>query len=430
MGARRCLTLSGRQAVVMKQFMIFETVCGSAIGLLRKTAMIPSGLSTFALLCLGVLGAATASAGPAPSLGIEVAGQPETIYEWTRNRCDPRETVDAPPRAFRDSSGTVHLYASHDTLRQFLGRSLDDVRYDCRAIRRSTQDDRPEMYADHQWLAAPYTVDGRVIYALVHNEFQGNLRPALCPSRQYIRCWFNALTLMISRNGGQSYEQPAPPAHLVAALPYRYVGDIGFPVGYFQPSNIVELSGYYYALIRATRYLDQPNGVCVMRTMDLADPASWRAWNGSDFSVRFIDPYTAKIDDPRQHLCSPVKGDLATMGGMARDKASGAFVLITKGAVGRPQQDPVLGIWARTSYDLVDWSNPVLVWADPSGGKNEGDPRATDRDPSLLDPTSDSRNFDTIGSRPYVYFVRMNPDNRPYDRRLMRVPIRITVTAP
>jgi hypothetical protein len=70
------------------------------------------------------------------------------------------------------------------------------------------------------------------------------------------------------------------------------------------------------------------------------------------------------------------------------------------------------------------------IWADPSGGKNEGDPRATDRDPSLLDPTSDSRNFDTIGSRPYVYFVPMNPDNRPYDRRLMRVPIRITVTAP
>jgi hypothetical protein len=111
----------------MKQFMMFKAGDRSAIDLWHKPVMKLLRLSIPALLCLGVLGAATASAGPAPSLRIEAVGQLETIYEWTRHRCDPRETVDAPPRAFRDSSGTVHLYASHDTLRQFLGRSLDDV---------------------------------------------------------------------------------------------------------------------------------------------------------------------------------------------------------------------------------------------------------------------------------------------------------------
>jgi hypothetical protein len=29
----------------------------------------------------------------------------------------------------------------------------------------------------------------------------------------------------------------------------------------------------------------------MMRTNDLMDPASWRAWNGSDYSVSFVSPY-------------------------------------------------------------------------------------------------------------------------------------------
>ena len=377
--------------------------------------------------CVVAVGAGSTFGRSPPNVIVRPVGQPEVLFNWKHDRCDLTDTPDAPPRAFRDSLGTVHLFSAHDTLREFSGPTLDLVRYDCRILHKSAKNDGPEKFSDHEWLAAPYTLDGRVIYALVHDEFDGYLRPELCPSRVYTRCWYNALTFMTSTDGGKSYVKPTPPANLVAAVPYQYVSEVGFPVGYFMPSNIVELNGYYYTLFRARHYLDQQDGICLMRTSILSDPTSWRAWNGQEFSVRFVNPYTEQLEDLRRHLCVPLNAELLTMGGIARDPQSGAFVLVMKGAIGRRKEQPSLGIWATASYDLINWSKPFQVWADPSGAVLEGDPRSTDRDPSLLDPTSLSLNFDTIGSKPYIYFVRLNPENRPYDRELMRVRVGVTV---
>jgi hypothetical protein len=388
------------------------------------------GVATLFGAILSIVPAGTRSSAAPPEISVRVVGNAEVIYDWKRDRCDETDTPDAPPRAFRDYSGTVHLLAVQHTLRQFTGPSLDNVSHRCDVIRQSANDDRPSMYSDRQWLASPYTLDGRQILALVHNEFNGHLRPGLCPSRVYSRCWENSLTLVTSTDGGQTYTQPAAPANLVAALPYRYQGDVGFPIGYFQPSNIVELDGYYYALFRSAHYLSQEGGICLIRTKLLSDASSWRGWDGRDFTVAFADPYTSQIDDPRRHLCVTLKTALPwNMGGMIRDPTSGAFVLVTKGLVGGGQlpRGTTIGIWAAASYNLVDWSRPVLVLADPSGATSYGNPRESDQDPSLLDPTSKSRNFDVIGNKPYVYFVRSNPDRRPYDRRLMRVPVQISI---
>jgi hypothetical protein len=367
-----------------------------------------------------------------PNLNIVVSGPPQVVFDSRRDGCDSTDTPDAPPRAFRDRSGRIHLLAAQHTLRQFIGTSLNDVRRDCRVMRRSTRDDRPEMYSDAQWLAAPYTLNGQTIYAIIHNEFHGYLRPALCPSRIYSRCWFNSLSLMTSTDSGYSYSETGSPGNLIAALPYKYPGDIGAPIGYFQPSNIVELGGYYYVLFRANHYGDQIGGICLMRTNDLKDPASWRAWDGQQFGVRFVDPYRTPVENPQLHVCTPLKTNLPwDMGGLSRDLKSGAFILVVNGLVGgKPGMERVIGTWAAASNDLIHWSDPKLVWADPSGAKSYGNPRVTDQDPSLLDPTSDSRNFDTLGTEPFVYFVRSNPDHRPYDRRLMRMPVTIGVVEP
>ena len=91
---------------------------------------------------------------------------------------------------------------------------------------------------------------------------------------------------------------------------------------------------------------------------------------------------------------------------MIRDPKSGAFVLVTKGLIGGSQapNGRVIEFAAAASYDLINWSSAVLVLADPSGATNYGNPRESDQDPSLLDPTSGSRNFDVIlGGTPYVY---------------------------
>jgi hypothetical protein len=367
---------------------------------------------------------------PAPvlDLQIEVSGAAQTIFDWQRDRCEPTETPDAPPRAFKDADGLVHFYAAQDTLREFVGSDLDKVAHRCTVIMQSSLDDRPEAYADHQWLAAPFTSDGLHVFALIHDEYDGYLRPLLCPSRIYSRCWMNAITYGYSDNEGRSFTRPKAPSNVVAVLPYKYEGEIGFPVGYFQPSNIVELEGFYYVLFKATQYQRQADGICLMRTKTLNDSASWRTWDGQGFNVQFIDPYTNNVTDPERHLCKPLATTLGVMGGLAYDPKSSAFVLVTKGgAISRSTGQNLLGIVAAASLDLIHWTQPALVWADPSGAVSDGDPRATDHDPSLLDPSSTSRTFDTLGGNPYIYFVRDNPAARPYDRRLLRVPVSITV---
>ena len=50
----------------------------------------------------------------------------------------------------------------------------------------------------------------------------------------------------------------------------------------------------------------QKHGVYLIRTHRLDDPASWRAWDGSGFTVRFADPYREAVDDEAGHVCEPV----------------------------------------------------------------------------------------------------------------------------
>ena len=100
--------------------------------------------------------------------------------------------------------------------------------------------------------------------------------------------------------------QPAPatdPAR--REPPYRYVPDSG-PYGLFSPSNIIRKGRYYYALLQAERYNLQRRGACLIRTRQLADPKSWRAWDGNGFTVRFLNPYSPRLQDPAEHICKPV----------------------------------------------------------------------------------------------------------------------------
>ena len=43
--------------------------------------------------------------------------------------------------------------------------------------------------------------------------------------------------------------------------------------------------------------------------------------------------------------------------------------------------------------------------------------------PALLDPASDSQNFETIGKTAYVYYTRMNHGQSSLDRDLVRIPV-------
>ena len=116
------------------------------------------------------------------------------MFDWNTQRCATTDTPDAPPRAFRDFLGRVHLIATHEDNRALIGPDFSALSHPCAIIYQGDHDDDPAAFDDRQWLTSFSTSDGRTVFALVHNEFQGNLRPALCPSRKYLSCRYNAIT--------------------------------------------------------------------------------------------------------------------------------------------------------------------------------------------------------------------------------------------
>lgn len=350
------------------------------------------------------------------------------VFDWSKDACEPIDIPDQAAHAFRDSRGKVQLFASNYVTRRFTGRSLNRLRHSCTVAMSSHYDSRPARFDDHEWLSAPYTSNGKTVYALVHEEYQGHTHPGRCPSSIYTKCWYNAITLAKSTNGGRTFGQRRPPTQLVASLPYRYVADAG-PYGLFSPSNIIRKGRYYYALLQAERYNLQRQGACLIRTRHLADPKSWGAWNGSEFTVRFRNPYSPRLGDPAERICEPVSfPQIAGMtGSLTFNTYLRKFLLISMSEV-LVNQRRVTGFYYSLSDDLIHWSKRRLLVKGklpPLYRCGDSNPIAY---PSVLDPTSRKRNFDTTGRRPYLYFTRFKYKNcrQTLDRDLVRRQIEFT----
>jgi hypothetical protein len=309
------------------------------------------------------------------------------------------------------------------------GPDLDHLRHDCGVIMPSNYDPDPARFDDREWIHSTYTLDGTTVFALVHDEYQGHTHPGRCPSGEYFGCWYNSVTLAVSTDGGASFEHTTPPPNnLVAGIPYPYVPDSG-PAGIFQPSNIVRNAddNYYYALLRVQQHQAQPQGTCVMRTTDLADPKSWRAWDGAGFDVRFIDPYLEPNERPQDHICQPVSYDEIQLmvESLTFNTHFDKFLLVGTAVERDREGDTVSGIYYSTSGDLIDWTpRKLIVEVENRHTYQCGDPDPIAY-PSVLDPESSSRNFETTGKRAYLYFTRSNYEacKETSDRDLVRVPI-------
>lgn len=344
----------------------------------------------------------------------------ETVFDWATQRCEQADIPDAPARAFRDFRGAVHLIATHHENRALVGPDFAHLRHACAVIYRGGHDDDPARYDDRQWLTSFATADGRTIHAVVHDEFHGHLRPALCPSGKYSSCWYNALTYAVSTDGGASFHQPTPPTNLIAGTPYRYAPDAGHPVGYFQPTNIVRRDGNSYMMFLATEVGAQPRAGCLARTATPGEPASWRGWNGTGFEVRFIDPYT-DAGDPASHVCADVShGRFFEMGSLAYDPTSALFVLVSSIQHGQGNARHPPGAYVSTSPDLRAWSEPRPLLDERTLAREEGGGPYHYGFYSLIDEASDSRDFDAIARAPslFLYFVRFDERAMPYARVL------------
>ncbi len=352
----------------------------------------------------------------------EPAGE-DVVFNWYTDRCDKDDLPDMSARAIRDFRRAIHLFASNDHNREAIGPDFAHLHHSCASAFQGRHADDPARFDDRQWLTSFVTSNGRRVLSVVHEEFHGQLRPSVCASRTYLSCWENALTFAYSDDGGYSFRQPAPPNDVIATLPYPYRGDIGHPVGYFQPTNIVRNGGFYYMLFLATGFRAQQHGICVARTADPADPKSWRAWDGSGFTVRFANPYAGKLADPDAHVCAPVgKGSLFDIGSVSQDSVSGRFVMVTMLPKQIANRGHPSGAYVATSADLIHWSGPVLLASEAALGAKDRPGRFSYGFVSLIDQDSPAADFSTISASPrlYLYYVKLNSMNAPLARVLVR----------
>jgi hypothetical protein len=400
-------------------------------------------IAAIALACAPAAGAYTF--GP----GVSAIGPEVTVFDKTTQSCggaSSDDIPDQPARAFRNAGNQVVLIDSHHTVRRYTAPSLAQISgsptsHLCAAVMGSGTNTNPAMYDDREWLATMYASEpGTTVHGVIHAEYQGwEYGPNPAPPHYCVRpgelfsdkekCWYNVLTSTVSTNGGATFSHAAPPGHYLAGPPYPYIPGTG-PIGFFQPSNIVKgKDNAFYMLVHVEDYGAQPNGSCLFRTTNLADKTLWRAWDGTGFNVRFRDPYTTTYP-PAEGVCAPVsKNHIGTLSeSLTWSTFLNKWVLVGSADNADGVSGP--GFYYYTSDDLINWSvakllmNAELPWTYSCSDGNE-----QLRDPSLLDPASTTRNFETIGQRPYLFFTRfnitVNGNSCPttLDRDLIRIPI-------
>ena len=385
-----------------------------------------------------LLGAPASSAYTFGEPVVRATGPDVTVFDWSTQKCASDDIPDQPTRAFRDSTGQVVVINSHHTVRRYTGPTLDSVVHRCPILIGSGKSSDPSKYDNREWLATMYTPNGTNVYAIIHAEYQGwEYGPGYCirPGELFVdkmKCWYNALTLATSTNGGASFSHTTPPTHYLAGPPYQYAAGIG-PIGFFQPSNIVRgKDGYFYIMVHTEDYGVQPLGSCLLRSNRLDDPRSWRVWDGTGFNRRSRDPYLYAYP-PEEGVCAPVSP--LHIGTLSESLTWSTYLKkwVLVGSADNADGVSGPGFYYFTSDDLVNWSmakllmNAELPWTYQCADGN-----AWYRDPSLLDPQSNTRNFDTIGQRPYLFFTRFNISscNSSLDRDLIRIPIEFSNQAP
>ncbi len=352
---------------------------------------------------LGLMLVFLAGTGSARAASLNVVGPQEPVYDYASQSCFQYDQPDIPVRAYRDHLGRVQMVLPGANTRM-IGPDLDNLTHDCTVVISHLHSPLPSDYADVDWISSIYTLDGQDVFALLHAEYHGHEHPGYC-GEPFVKCRYNTVTLARSTNGGDLFVRPSPPSHLVAAMPYRYVPGNG-RYGFFTPSNIIEKDGWYYNLLLVSAtYRAQRSGVCLMRTQNLADPKSWRAWDGTGFNVRFIDPYRESGEPLAARVCEPVtpgNGDLNRS--VTYNTFLGKYIVIGTGvnryvaSLGRF----VTGFFYAFSDDLIEWTPSQLLLETPRPWLcGNPEPLAY---PSFLDPDSTDRNFNTSNQRLYVYY--------------------------
>ncbi|HLW84234.1 MAG TPA: hypothetical protein VKR60_03405 [Candidatus Sulfotelmatobacter sp.] len=369
-----------------------------------------------------------------PAITGALEGSRVAVFETPQDSCVQDDIPDAMARAFRDSTGTIHFVSASSDMFQSLGPTLDSLVHSCEPAFISSNDANPADFNDQVWLDSFYTLDGNNIAALSHTEYHGWSHPGECNTKNIIRCEYDSDTYHLSKDGGYHFDSFRAPKNFLAGVPYKYALDWG-PAGYSVDTNIVEFGGWYYAV--ATDWTWPPNcsgntgphrclvptGGAPIRTTNVFDPSSWRGWNGTDFSLTFVDPYLGPVSHPEDHVYTPVPY-MGFVNAINVYKSANVIVATLWDYWDNELGPP--GLYLTTSTDLVHWTKPRLVVTVAELSENDPPGSWLYAYFSLIDAEAPDLNFSVIGDHPYLYYVRLD-NNDALHRVLFRQKVKLTL---
>jgi hypothetical protein len=368
----------------------------------------------------------------APPVVTVAVGTPEKVMDWRRDRCEDLDLPDVQARALRSPEAGGLLLVSGNAPRNYVmaGPGFGTLRRRCDAPVLVSEDSwQAAAYGNQEWVAAVYR-EGGVVHALVHNEYHDPVAPNCLPgvTDPGNPCWWNSITYARSLDGGLTFTRAPAPARVVAAPPLPWHpgtarGGPG-PSGYFSPSNIVRgPGGLFYSMLFAIPDPARPaeRGTCLMRTATLGDPASWRAWDGSGFTVRMGSPFHGGGGTPCAFVARDSIRDLS--GSLTWNTFLERWVLVGSWVGPAAGGGFVCGTYFALSEDLLAWSAPRLVRQaplpfPPCQTTNPGP--GAEMYPSLIDHDDVTDSFERTGRTAWLYFVRWNQG---LDRDLWRAPV-------
>src|SRR3989344_1691253 len=331
-----------------------------------------------------------------PAVTISVVGEPEIVIPKSAYKCTPSRGAnvqDGAVRVFRDNTGKLHVSATNLQNLWFTTSSFafSDIVQNCNATilpqytvdRTRTPD--PQTFSQRKFIGNTFTLDGNTVYAYVHNEFHGedynSLRTLGCVESGTL-CWLASTVIYVSTDKGYNFT-PAPRSFLASSLypftPTLPGGAVTRRAGARSQSQVFKgRDGAYYMYIgRVENIGPQKSGMCLARSTDLL---SWYYWDGVGFTKQFENPYTSAT--AKTHVCPIVNED--SIFSVVYNREFDVFI----GSIARQGR-----FYYATTKNLTDWSEKKYL-------RNQ----VSIDGPSFIDHESASRNFDTTGLSPYLYF--------------------------
>jgi hypothetical protein len=370
--------------------------------------------------------------------GLHVVGEPTLVFDHREDKSERDHLPDLSPTAWKEADGTVNLAVSHFQNYRMRGPDLEHVRSSPDAIfssRAAAFDEVEAHYNYRHWLSAPYTFDGRTVYALGHHEWYACLVAKDCDGRgpstphssgsYQLNSWANAVTSLVSSDGGASWTlNGANGEHLVLHRRFTWTGSDVLAKGRYRqafnhsglmaPSRIIREGNYYYSLAffvhRDFDDIDPATGQApadkegwvLLRTANPTRSAGWQGWvSGDEYAPLSSRAFTvfqpgAVSGHPQLIYDTNARTYIAIF---APFEGPGPLYYVTTPTLASPSWSPAMRVAGTAGFQLNPPRDEDTPAAPCSVGFQAGNYV------SLMDTNSEGLNFEFTDGDPWLFYV-------------------------